>query len=415
MAITITAYDANKDGKGIDFAAYLKAFTSFDASGYGGFNGTDPFSGTQYASTNDKEYGALLTSGVRKWVYDFPTHTVTGSISKVEFGNKIKLNAKNNYDITPDLRIAGLNVTDKELAGDLLSEVSNGNTSGIMKIVAANAVSFVGSTGADVFTGFGKADKLSGGNGNDTLRGAGGNDAIYGGNGNDKLYGDAGSDGIKGGAGNDAIYGGDGNDRLYGEAGSDGIKGGNGNDKIYGGAGNDRLYGEAGADGIKGGSGNDKIYGGTGSDRLYGETGNDSIKGGTGNDLIYGNSGADKLYGEAGNDKLYGNSGNDTLSGGAGNDRLEGGTGNDTLYGGAGADTFVFRKNEGRDTIKDFQAGSGKGDVIHLDDAVLKNYADVLDHAQDTATGVLIEYGKGSILLSGVEKFDLHANDFFFF
>jgi len=39
----------------------------------------------------------------------------------------------------------------------------------------------------------------------------------------------------------------------------------------------------------------------------------------------------------------------------------------------------------------------------------------VLEHATDTSKGVLIDYGKGSILLSNVEKFDLHQNDFYFF
>lgn len=388
MAITIRVYDANKDGKGIDFSAYLKNYNkTYLRDGYGGFNSSDPMamSGTQYATTNKKDYGAVLTSGKTKWSYDLATHKVTGSLATVQFGNKVALNSKNKFELVQDIQISGIGVTDKVLGGQILADIMGGkNTDGgattsLVNVLKQNAINFVGSKGSDAFTGYGKADKISGGDGNDTLRG---------------------------GAGNDKIYGGTGNDKLYGDDGVDTVKGGKGNDTIYGGNGNDKLYGEDGVDTIKGGKGDDTIYGGNDNDKLYGNDGNDTVKGGAGNDRIYGDNGNDKLYGEAGNDTIYG---------GAGNDTIYGGKGDDTLTGGKGNDIFVFNKNEGKDTIKDFSAGSGKGDVIHLDDALLKNFADVKAHAVDTAKGVLIEYGNGSILLAGVEKFDLHENDFFFF
>ena len=80
----------------------------------------------------------------------------------------------------------------------------------------------------------------------------------------------------------------------------------------------------------------------------------------TGNKLdntILGGTGNDSLYGDAGNDLIYGDSGNDILSGGNGNDSLWGGFGNDKLYGGAGNDVFIYRPNEGTDTIYDYAAG----------------------------------------------------------
>ena len=272
----------------------------------------------------------------------------------------------------------------------------------------------------DTLTGGNGNDTLYGGTGNDSLSGDAGNDKIYGNDGDDKLYGGASNDSLAGGAGNDTLYGGtdkdklfgnDGNDKLYGDEDNDTLTGGNGNDTLYGGdgndsltgdSGNDKIYGNDGADYLNGGSGNDSLAGGNGNDSLYGGAGkdklfgndgadylsgdadNDTLTGGTGNDTLYGGDGNDSLVGDAGKDKLYGNDGDDTLSGGsgkdslaggAGNDSLSGGSGNDRLYGNAGADslwggagsdslwggdgvdTFIYKPNEGTDTILDYQSG----------------------------------------------------------
>ncbi|MCV9963320.1 hypothetical protein OIU34_15545 [Pararhizobium sp. BT-229] len=160
---------------------------------------------------------------------------------------------------------------------------------------------------------------------------------------------------------------------------------------------------------------NDVLDGGAGNDVLSGEGGNDSLKGGAGNDKINGGIGNDTLYGNAGNDVLNGSTGNDKLNGGAGTDTLQGGSGNDILLGGAGKDTFIFATGSGKDTVLDFDAGSStSGDILSLDKAVLASFTAVKAAATDTADGVLIKFGTGSILLEGVEKADLHANDFFF-
>ncbi|MGC0017976.1 calcium-binding protein, partial [Ralstonia pseudosolanacearum] len=103
--------------------------------------------------------------------------------------------------------------------------------------------------------------------------------------------------------------------------------------------------------------GNDTLRGDAGADTVYGGDGNDSIDGGADNDY---------LYGEAGDDALQGSSGNDTLYGGNGNDTLEGGAGNDYLVGNEGSDTYVFNTGWGQDTIYNYDATSGRSDVIEL-------------------------------------------------
>ncbi|QRM54615.1 hypothetical protein [Sinorhizobium sp. BG8] len=264
MAITIKAYDANKDGKGINFTSYLANYEkTFVPSGYGSFNSTDPMamSGSQYAATNAKGYGVFLTSGKSEWDYDIITHTVKGSLNSVTFANSIKLNSATKFTGTLDLEISGLNITKTALGGEILSDLRDASTTSLVKVLKANSINFTGSTGSDTFTGYSKADKIYGGSGNDLLKGGAGNDTVSGDSGNDKVYG---------GSGNDKVYGGSGNDYLYGDSGNDVLDGGSGNDTLYGGAGNDKLTG---------GAGNDKLYGGSGSDIFVfaKNSGNDTI------------------------------------------------------------------------------------------------------------------------------------------
>lgn len=82
-----------------------------------------------------------------------------------------------------------------------------------------------------------------------------------------------------------------------------------------------------------------------------------TIIGGSKNDSLYGRAGNDSIVGGKGNDKLYGSNGNDTLVGGKGNDTLWGDAGNDKLFGGAGNDVFIYKPNEGTDTIFDYDSG----------------------------------------------------------
>ena len=79
-------------------------------------------------------------------------------------------------------------------------------------------------------------------------------------------------------------------------------------------------------------------------------------------DRLSGTTLNDLMFGEKGHDILKGEAGNDVLLGGDGTDQLTGGTGNDYLDGGAGYDTYIYRINDGQDTIRDTD---GKGSVFY--------------------------------------------------
>ena len=117
---------------------------------------------------------------------------------------------------------------------------------------------------------------------------------------------------------------------------------------------------------------------------------------------------------------IVGSSGANTLSGGAGNDWLFGLGGNDTLTGGSGDDKFVFTPGNGADVITDFQAGAGTEDKLVLDGfSSVTNFNEALLNATDSGSGVTINFGGAgglatSVILTGVSKAQLHADDFLF-
>ena len=293
MAITISVKDANKDGKGINFNAYMKAFDKkYEADNRGGFtneqatgqpvpNGGYVVHGDDYVTWDGKKNGqsVIFEGGDKGWAYKFDgndgvygtsdDHTLSGDIKAITFGTGTK--------DTPDFRNNGeIRITFAEFdvpnySKTFLSGISGGDTKGLMNFLNSDSIIFKGSTGKDVFTGFKK---------NDELHGKGGADTLDGGKGNDKIWGDGGNDKLLGNVGNDTLYGGNGKDKLDGGAGNDVLYGGKGNDKLLGGAGNDTLYGDAGNDTLTGGkgkdlfvfkagAGNDKITDfGTGADKL---------------------------------------------------------------------------------------------------------------------------------------------------
>lgn len=163
--------------------------------------------------------------------------------------------------------------------------------------------------------------------------------SILGGFGDDALYGDAGDDIIDGRGGNDQVFGNEGNNTLLGDSGNDSLYGGSSNDTLDGEDGNDQLFGNEGHNTLLGGAGNDTIYGGSQSDL---------IDGGSGDDLIFANGGDDIILAGPGNDIIYT---------GSGDDLINGGTGNDTIWLGGGRDTVVLTKDNGVDTINNFQIG----------------------------------------------------------
>ena len=304
-----------------------------------------------------------------------------------------------------------------------------------------------GSNFDDTLIGDDNANVIYGGGGSDHIYGGGGNDMIYSGGGYDYIDGGAGIDTVSysdswsyvvvnletgvgqyGAASRDTIVnvenvvGSNYNDTLTGDAGANKLDGGAGNDVLHGGAGNDILIGGLGADVLDGGDGVDTASyetatagvtlnlatGGTGGDAAGDTFVNiENLKGSFFNDV---------MTGDANDNRMDGGAGNDTLSGGAGNDTLIGGAGNDILTGGAGADVFQFSANFGNDTISDFWAGLGRTDRIQLLGTDMHSYADILAHAEETATGVTIhiDAGHDSIMLTGLHLNQLVADDFLF-
>ncbi len=94
------------------------------------------------------------------------------------------------------------------------------------------------------------------------------------------------------------------------------------------------------------------------------------------------------------------------------------GAGNDVLTGGPGNDTFNFglstTENFDHDTITDFDAGFGPGDVIAFWE-LFPSFADVLlASAQVGANVVITVDGDNSITLQNVQLASLQPDDFLF-
>lgn len=242
-------------------------------------------------------------------------------------------------------------------------------------------------------------DVIQGSSVDDTLLGKAGNDKLYGNDGNDILIGGTGNDYLEGGEGSD-IYVfncGDGQDIINNHHENtdsiDIIKFGEGitPDDIQLFRQNDDLIIQ-----IKQGSDSITVLAffenegfssyaideicfddGTVWDKTYikarvliGGDGNDNLYGYASDDMLYGNEGNDTLYGGAGNDALYGGAGNDTLYGGEGDDFLHGGKGVDYLDGGEGSDTYFFAKGDGVSTIRSYDTGKNKKDVLRFADDI---------------------------------------------
>lgn len=316
----------------------------------------------------------------------------------------------------------------------------DGGTGNDTIIAGSNADYVLGGAGDDQIEGQHGFDTLFGGNGNDWIHGGLFNDRLFGEAGNDTLNGGNDRDRLEGGQGNDLLIGGTGADTLLGGYGADHLLGGNQSDTLEGGFGNDTLEGQNGADVIYGGFGNDLIDGGDMADTISGGGGNDTIRGGSGPDLVYmddgadlfidlvqagmlgrdtvyGGNGNDTILAAAGNDLLFGGGdndlirgggGNDTLQGDWGNDTLDGGANNDRLTGGAGADTFVFRTNDGQNTITDFTPGV---DVLEL--AISETGFHQLSLVA-APRGLWVEWNGGVVLLEGLDAGDITASDVIF-
>jgi len=180
------------------------------------------------------------------------------------------------------------------------------------------------------------------------------------------------------------------------------------------------LSGLAGNDTLDGGNGDDILIGGAGGDIMTGGAGIDTASYATATAGVTANMTTPaQNTGDAASDtyntieNLLGSAFADTLRGDANANSIEGGTGNDTLTGNAGNDTFVFHTGFGLDTISDFAAGAGVGDVIQVDTSLFADFAAIQSHATQVGANTVITYDAGNtITLTGVTMSNLNANDF---
>lgn len=126
--------------------------------------------------------------------------------------------------------------------------------------------------------------------------------------------------------------------------------------------------------------GNNSVTTGNGANTITLLTGNNSITTGAGNDTIIAGYGDDTIYAGAGNDVIAADTGSVFAFG---NNRITGGQGDDLMMGGAGVDTFVFRPDDGNDTIARFDptdaapAPLGRSFQTGIDKIALEEFASV--------------------------------------
>jgi hypothetical protein len=155
---------------------------------------------------------------------------------------------------------------------------------------------------------------------------------------------------------------------------------------------------------------------------------------GTGGEYIICNNDGDTInpsffqFAAVGNALIVGGTGNDNLTGSSigfntsvpVTNIIVAGPGTDTLTGGnnqfGGTVTNIFAYNSGIDTITNFRAGNGSGDLIDLSAiAGINNFGDVQARMSQSGTNTVIDFGGGhKITLQGVTDTNLTAGNFLF-
>jgi Ca2+-binding RTX toxin-like protein len=110
----------------------------------------------------------------------------------------------------------------------------------------------------------------------------------------------------------------------------------------------------------------------------------------------------------------FSGTGNDlanVITGNGADNTLIGLGGGDTLSGRSGADTFVFGSGFGHDRITDFATE----DKIRFEDGLFADFADVMAHAAQVGSAVVIGYSAGNtVTLGSYQLGNLAADDFLF-
>jgi len=224
-----------------------------------------------------------------------------------------------------------------------------------------------------------------------------------------------------------------GDDDIFASFGDDIIFALDGDDNINPGAGDDTVEAGAGNDTVVDGLGNDEVSGGDDNDNILLLTGENTVEGGDGSDFIRTGYKDDMIEGDAGNDVISADSGAFFLFG---NDTVDGGTGDDIMQAGAGIDTFVFRPNDGNDTIAAFDeqlalasfdpttgfaaSPNGTDFEVGIDKVMLNGFTGLdgttlFSSITDTGNGALFDNGEGTtILFFNVFEAELSETDFIF-
>jgi Ca2+-binding RTX toxin-like protein len=343
-------------------------------------------------------------------------------------------------------------------------------------IGSSYADAFTGSSRDNTLEGGGGNDGINGSSGNDTLIGGGGNDVLDGGGDIDTAsyettggavvltLGLSGADGtasmvetfvVNGPFGPiitvipssdilrsiENVLGSRYGDRLTGNEQVNRLSGGDGNDILEGGGSGDTLIGSAGDDTLTGGVGADTMEGGVGNDAYSVDNAADIVTENLaeGIDQVLASvshglaanvenlalaTGAGAINGVGNNlgNTIVGSDGDNFIRALAGNDRVIGGTGRDVMAGDADNDTFVFEGgNFGNDWIvdvrdgsRDFDAGTGTGDVIELLGVPgIASFADVQAHMTEASGNTIISVdGVNVIIVQGVLPTQFAADDF---
>ena len=105
----------------------------------------------------------------------------------------------------------------------------------------------------------------------------------------------------------------------------------------------------------------------------------------------------------------------DPLLGTASDEVLQGSSLDDDMTGGGGDDLFQFDNGDGADTITDFSAGAGTDDRLDVSGFGFTDLADLLASTSDAGADTVISLdADDSVTLIGIQKADLHDDDFLF-
>lgn len=216
----------------------------------------------------------------------------------------------------------------------------------------------------------------------------------------------------------------DGNKGETGEAFKDQFEGGTkaakdggaGDDTLYGTGKGERLDGKAGADAMIGQGGGDAYYVDSSGDRVVEKAGEgtDEIRSTLDRTVLPDNVENLTLLSRDGQTAI-GNDLANRIVGGAGDDVLDGRGGDDRLMGGSGHDTIVVRAGSGRDTIVDFKAGDGAGDVLRIDSSSLDSFTKVKAALESFGSDTLLTLPSGEVVVFKGHSPDQFAADDFAF